>query len=224
VPNPRKVSLVNNEIYHIFNRSVDGQTIFSSKWEFTRAIQTIDYYRFSNPPIRFSQYLKLDSETSSKLYRSISTCNPHRVKILSYCLMPNHYHFLLQQTIDNGISKFISDFSNSYSKYFNTKNHRLGPLFQGTFKNVRIETVEQLIHASRYIHINPVVSCLIPDVEILKYSWSSLKEYLNKKSSSICDTSIILSQFPDVESFLSFTKDRISYGKQLEIIKHLAFD
>jgi putative transposase len=224
VPNPRKVSLVNNEIYHIFNRSVDGQTIFTSKWEFTRALQTVDYYRFSNPPIRFSQYLKLDSETSTNLYKSISTCNSSRVKILSYCLMPNHYHFLLQQTVDNGISKFISDFSNSYSKYFNIKNKRLGPLFQGTFKNVRIETVEQLIHVSRYIHINPVVSCLQKDTELLKYTWSSLKEYVNKESPSICDTSIILSQFPTSESFISFTKDRIDYGKHLETIKHLAFD
>ena len=222
--NPRKILLVNQEIYHVYNRSIDGQTIFTSKWEFSKAMQIIDYYRYSKPPIRFSQYLKLDHETSTKLYKSISANNKPRVKILAYCLMPNHYHFLLRQEIDLGISKFISDFCNSYSKYFNIKNQRVGHLFQGVFKNIKIDTIEQLIHTSRYIHINPVVACIVKDSEISNCLWTSLPEYLNQKSTNICDPSLVLSQFPNQKSYLSFIQSRIDYGKKIELIKHFSYD
>ena len=83
--------------------------------------------------------------------------------------MPNHFHLLLKQTIDNGISHFLSKFTNSYTKYFNTKYNRVGPVFQGVFKSVHIESDEQLMHLSRYIHLNPVVSAVVEKQNLLSY-------------------------------------------------------
>lgn len=72
--------------------------------------------------------------------------------------MPNHFHLLIKQTEQNGISEFVGKFSNSYTKYYNTKHNRVGALLQGQLKAVLIESGEQLIHVSRYIHLNPTSS------------------------------------------------------------------
>jgi putative transposase len=220
VANPRKVVFVNGETYHVFNRSIDSQDIFNSKFEYSRAVQTIDYYRFAKLPVKFSHYFSLDCDTQVKIYQSIIHDNPRRVSILAYCLMPTHYHFLLRQESDQGVSRFISDFSNSYSKYFNTKSERLGHLFQGPFKGVHINSQNELLHVSRYIHLNPVVSCLISQNHLFQYPWSSLPEYLNFCSSHICDTSEVLSSFTSPKDYLDFLLSQVEHGKILENIKH----
>lgn len=142
------------------------------------------------------------------------------VDIICYCLMPNHFHLLLKQVAENGISKFISQISNSYTKFFNTKNKRIGPLLQGAFKAVLIENDEQLLHVSRYIHLNPVVSGIVNTLE--KYPWSSYQEY--KIGSIFCKTEEILSFFKTKTEYLEFLNDQIEYGKSLEFIKHNLLD
>lgn len=92
--------------------------------------------------------------------------------------MPNHFHLLLQQIRDGGITEFISKLTNSYTRYFNIRNKRIGPLFQGEFKAVHVETDEQLIHLSRYIHLNPIVSYITKKLE--SYQWFSYLEYLGR--------------------------------------------
>ena len=134
--------------------------------------------------------------------------------------MPNHFHFLVKQVLDRGISIFLSQLQNSYTKFFNTKYERFGPLFQGAFKAVRIESDEQLIHTSRYIHINPVVSGITDSLET--YEYSSYFEYVNK--SIFCSTDEILSFFKNRKDYIKFLEDQIAYGKSLELIKHLMFD
>jgi putative transposase len=130
--------------------------------------------------------------------------------------MPNHFHFLVRQLKDNGISIFMSQVSNSYTKFFNTKNKRIGALFQGPFKAVHIQSDEQLIHTSRYIHLNPVVSNLTKN--IASYRWSSYCEYLDKPY--ICSTSEILDFFASPVAYKSFIENQINYAKTLEILKH----
>lgn len=220
----RKVVFANEQLYHIFNRSIERKTIFGRKKELARASETLRYYRFENLPLRFSKFLVQTEERQIEIEHLIDTPDNKSIEVLAYCFMPNHFHFLLRQLKDNGISQFVANFTNSYTKYFNTKYERNGPLMQGLFKAVLVETDEQLIHLSRYIHLNPVASFIIKERELETYPWSSLREYLGLETHNICDIAPILSQFPHKESYKQFVYDQISYAKELERIKHLAIE
>lgn len=209
----RTVPFVNNHFYHVFNRGVAHMPIFNDKWDYKRFVKTFLYYQLQGPKPKFSQFspenIRLD--TNQKI-----------VEIISYCLMPNHFHFLLQQKSDGGITEFLSKISNSYTKYFNTKNERVGPILQGEFKSVLVETNEQLLHLSRYIHLNPLVSYLTNNLE--SYTWSSYLEYIGQNKTSICAKEIILDQFKSAQDHKQFVLDQEEYGKELERIKHQTLD
>lgn len=143
--------LANGDIYHIYNRGVEKRSIYLSDSDFKHFLETLEHYRTPN----------INKHSKKTVLKVGGNPNFPLVEILSYCLMPNHFHLLLEQKSDNGISIFMSRVANSFTKYFNIKNERIGPLFQGTFKAVKISTDEQLVHISRYIHLNPLVSRIV---------------------------------------------------------------
>lgn len=210
----RTQSLVTGEIYHIFNRGSEKRDTFLQPRDYERFRKTFYYYQFSDKKPKFSFLNKAELNSlkpiSSEKY----------VEIISYCLMPNHFHFLLKQLKDSGISKFFQQLCNSYSKYFNLKYGRVGPLWQNRFKAVLIENDEQLIHVSRYIHLNPIVSGLLKHLD--KYPWSSYQEYLNMPV--ICSPRIVLDLFESRENYKEFVMSQIDYGTELEILKHHILD
>lgn len=211
----RTTPLVNGEYYHIFNRGSEKRDIFTKPRDYSRFRQTLYYYQFLGPKPSFSKFSKSD----------LNSFKPNRsqkvVDILCYCLMPNHFHFLVKQLKDHGISTFISQLSNSYTKYFNTRYRRIGPLLQGAFKAVRIETDEQLVHASRYIHLNPVVSGLVKMPQ--HYDWSSYIGYTTQKP-TICVVNEVMGLFGTPQKYKEFVEAQIDYGTTLEILKHRAID
>lgn len=139
--------------------------------------------------------------------------------------MPNHFHFLLRQKQKNGVSTFAANFTNSYTRYFNTKHERVGPLFQGLFKAVRVESDEQLMHISRYIHLNPISSFLVEPDRLENYQWSSYPEYVVPSSkNNITNKEIVLGLFSSRKAYKQFVLDQVDYARRLEQIKHLAFD
>lgn len=220
----RKTVLANNQIYHTYNRGVEKRTIFGNKREFERAINTIKYYYFTNSPLKFSKFLVQPKKEQEDILKSVQIKKNQLVEIIAYCLMPNHFHFLLKQLQDNGISRFISNFTNSYTKYFNTKHGRVGPLVQGIFKAVFVENDEQLVHLSRYIHLNPVSSFIIKAQELENYPWSSLREYLGLEKDGFCEKNYVLGYFKSVGKYKQFILDQISYARELEKIKHLSLE
>lgn len=224
MPTNRKLVFANEEIYHVYNRGVEKRPTFTNKWELDRALLTLDYYRFASLPIKLSKFLILPYSEQTQLLESIKKDNEKLVEIICFCLMPNHFHFMLKQKVDIGISIFISNFTNSYTKYFNTKNERVGPLFQGIFKAVRIESEEQLIHVSRYIRLNPVSSFLIEPEELENYWWSSYPEYLGMSNKNITDKELVLNIFASVEEYKQFVLDQVDYARELEKIKHLSLE
>lgn len=210
----RKTPLVNDEVYHIFNRGVAKLPIFKDKRDYNRFLETIYYYQFQGPKPQFSQLKRFRDFNFEK--------NKRIVEIICYCLMSNHYHFMIKQLHDNGISEFINKVSNSYTKYFNKRHDRVGPLLQGQFKAVRVESNEQLIHLSRYIHLNPVVSFLIKDLK--KYFYSSYPAFIDLQQDKICNKGLVLSMFKTPKLYEMFVLDQQDYAKELEQIKHLIFD
>lgn len=220
----RKLVFSNDYLYHVFNRGVERRVVFNDKREFNRALDLIKFYRFTNLPIRFSQLQLLEKEKRHKILSSLNK-NKCLIEIIAFCLMPNHFHFLLRQKEDNGISKFLSHFTNSYTKYFNIKNNqRVGPLFQGPFKAVNVESDEQLIHLSRYIHLNPVSSSLVKTENLVSYTWSSLPDYLSLTNRNFVEKNTVLEMFKSVEDYKNFIFDQIGYAKELDQIKHLSLE
>lgn len=187
--------------------------IFKNSYGFQRFFKTMVYYQILGPKPRFSLF----TPTTNLLNK-----NEKIVEIICYCLMPNHFHLLIKQLNDGGITEFIAKLSNSYTKYFNTKNRRVGPILQGEFKSILVESNEQLLHLSRYIHLNPLVSGLVDNLE--KYLWSSYPEYISTTAEGICSKKIILDQFKSTKDYQKFVMNQESYGRALEIIKHTLLD
>lgn len=218
---PRKVPLITGEIYHIYNRGLDKRPTFIDFNEKLRAYQTLRFYRFEAPPVRLSYFVRYGSKKIEKLIET--SWGNKLVSIIAYCLMPNHFHFILRQDIDKGISKFISNFENSYTRYFNTKNKRIGNLFLDNFQNVLVESEEQLLHLTRYVHLNPYSSQVVNTLgDLEKYEWSSLREYIGGGEESICSKEMIMSYFGDnKDGYKKFVLDRANYQKELKLYEHL---
>lgn len=214
-----------NEIYHVFNRTIARQPLFLSHHEYKRAYALIEYYRYNHPPLRFSHVQLCTDAVRKQYYERLEQNHSRRVSIHAFCLMPNHFHFLLHQNCDNGIQTFMSDVQNSYAKYFNQRHDRSGALFQSSFKGVHIETQEQMLHVARYIHINPTTSGMLKrDSDLANYEWSSYFDYLGKRLHSFVDKQLVLSGFSTLSAFIAFTNDQITYQKQLAIMRHILID
>lgn len=219
----RPEPLVAGEIYHIFNRGVASMEIFKDDRHFQRFLETALYYQHHKLPLRYSYFARLAQSAKTDALAKLS--KEYFVEIISYCLMPNHFHFLLKQITDNGISDFMMKFCDSYTRYFNTKNNRVGPILQGRFKSVRIETEQQLLHVSRYIHLNPYSSGIVKHLEDLPhYQYSSLPEYLGLIKNPFCQKEMVLSYFKNLNSYKEFVFEQADYQRELALIKHLLLE
>lgn len=219
----RKIPLVSGQTYHIFNRGINRQTTFVSKREYKRFQEAIKFYQVLNPPVSLSKFLKLEDTKQNDIINLMKQ-KKKSCEIISYCLMPNHYHFLLKQLEDGGIAKFIGNLQNSYTKYFNIKNNKDGSLFLDQFKAVRVETDDQLLHLSRYIHLNPYTGYIVKSLEELeRYPWSSFPTYLGKGNHFV-DTSLVLSFFNSNKKYSQFVFNQADYQRILKEIEHLTIE
>lgn len=206
----RLVPLETGEIYHVLNRGVEKRKIFLSKSDFEHFLDAIGHYKNSGSKL-------------SRISGTKSKANKELVEILAFCLMPNHFHLLLKQKAEGGISQFMGRLANSFTKYFNLKYDRVGPLFQGEFKAVSVDNDEQLLHLSRYIHLNPVTANIIRDAG--KYQWSSYPVYIEQKESGFLSTKEILAYFSKKKNtYKDFVLDQARYLKSLEKIQKKLLD
>ncbi len=218
----RKVSLVDGYIYHIFSRSIEKFIVFHSNEDYQRMLKAIAFYSLDKPPCKLSVFLEWGSKDDI-ISKAVNRKNlPKLVRIISYCLMPTHIHLVLQQLMDGGISKFMNMILKSYTKYFNVKYKRKGPLWEGRFKSVLVNTDEQLLHLTRYIHLNPVSTYLVDSAE--KWKYSSYNEYIGNVSgeNKICDFEDYIHLSP--QQYKEFVEERVEYQRELEKIKHLILE
>lgn len=221
----RLTPLITNEVYHIFNRSIAKQPIFKNQIDRQRACDLINFYRFPSPQIRFSHYHRLDADKKKEFLSRLKNQMP-QIEIYSFSLMPNHFHFLLKQSKENGIVSFMKLFQESYAKYLNIKTERTGSVFQSKFKSVRIETEEQLLHVSRYIHLNPVASMIIKDInELGQCQWNSYIDYLSTPvTHEFIQTKFLSKIIGSNDKLQEFTSSQVDYQRHLQGIKHLILE
>jgi len=216
----RKEELVTGNVYHILNKSIEGYKIFNNENNYIRFLNVLRYYNRENVEFKYSRYTQLVEE-GKDIKVDYSAKNKNVVNIIAYCLMPTHIHLVLKQLKDNSVSKYMKIVLNSYTKYFNILHDRIGPLWVGKFKNVLVTDDKQLLHLTRYIHLNPTSSGLVSKSSDWKFS--SYNEYLGKNiSMKLCKYSDVLDINPAL--YKKFVESRRSYQKELSIIKKIVIE
>ncbi|MCF7894721.1 MAG: transposase [Candidatus Omnitrophica bacterium] len=213
----RKVPLEVGRVYHIFSKSIAGFTIFRNNSEYQRIKYLLTYYNFTDLPWKFSRFFEM--EDKQKVHDNYFTKMEKLVDIISYCIMPTHIHLVLKNLNQKAISTFMRKILDSYAKYFNIKTKRKGPLWQSRFENVLVETEEQLMHLTRYVHLNPVTAYLVDRPE--NWGFSSYKEFLDKEEEKdkICNYSNVLDIKP--KEYEYFVNSQIDYQRELAGLKKL---
>lgn len=213
----RKDKFAEGEIYHIFNKSISNYGIFKDFNNSQRFINVVEYYNSHLITKSFSQFI------IRKKYNYQNIIYPKDftyIKILSYCIMPDHYHFLLKILTDNSLSRLINTVEDSFTRYFNIKFNRKGPLWQNSFKSVEIRSDEQLLHVSRYIHLNPTSSNLVDRPE--DWIYSSYRDFISDEKILIKLIKEI--SIDNIESYKQFVENNIKYQRELKYIKKLIFE
>lgn len=182
-------------------------------------IEMLKYYRYENPPMRFSVYQEAIEKGMNLVVEQLSS-KESLVDLVAFCIMPTHIHLILCQLKENGISVFMRNLLNSYSRYFNVKYNRKGPLWQGRFKAILIETDEQLRHLTRYVHLNPTSDGLVENPE--DWHYSSYNEYLSNSVDTLANFRRYLEVDP--KSYKGFVDSRKDYQQKLSEIKHLCLE
>ena len=208
-----------DEYYHVYNRGTDKRDIFLDDADRNRFIKLLFIANGTNPfvfrdfPIGVP-YVEIDR---GELITSIG----------AYCLMSNHFHILLKETSEDGISKFIGKLLTSYSSYFNKKYKRTGSLFEGTFKATHVDSDEYLKYLLSYIHLNPV-KVIDPNWKenaianrntakkyLESYHYSSYVDYSsqNRKERVILNRETFPEYFISTKEFLWFINEWLSFSK-----------
>lgn len=210
---------IENGYYHLYNRGVEKRNIFLDEQDYKVFLHFLKRYLTKAPesPDRLQPGWKFD------LF--------DKLKLIAYCLMPNHYHFLIQQTTKEAISDFMRALANSYVRYFNEKYERVGPLFQGTYKGILVENEIYLLHLTRYIHLNPGEVQPGDRLNLVReYPYSSYGEYLGVRQTSWIHPEEILSFFKSAQKanlrdFLSYQTFAEDYKEDpKDILERLSID
>lgn len=185
-----------NGYYHVYNRGVEKRNIF---------LDHQDYVVFLS---YLKDYLCPDDDAPIKIFPSRKLRNfSERIDLLSYCLMPNHFHLLIKQSSRMAMTSFMRSLLTRYSMYFNRKYDRVGSLFQGNYKAVMVTSEEQLVYLTHYIHRNPMGGSDASGLDLeglMKYRYSSLGNYLGKIKQYWVKPNRILELFSRTSKNLSY--------------------
>lgn len=223
----RRFRFAINQFYHVFNRGVEKRKVFVDSGDHARFVHGLYEFNDKNAALNFYRTLNVRSRTSHIEVPYIGTRNiavkarDKLVDIIAWCLMPNHFHLLLRQAQENGVSLFMQKVGTGFTNFFNLKYERSGVLFQGKYKAVPINTDVQLKHVIRYNHLNPV-DLIEPGwkehgIEDWKkvnqfleneYRWSSYWDYLGKKNfPSVLNMDLIRDLHGNLDGHRAFVQD-----------------
>jgi len=205
-----------NEIFHFCNKSIANYPIFKDLNNSFRFIQILDFYNNLSIQTSLSTFLKTNLDYSPKLLRIKEN---GLIKFLAYCIMPDHYHLLIKILQRRPILQYINNIENSFTRFFNIKFQRKGPLWQSSFRSIRIKNNEQLLHVTRYIHLNPVTNYLVNKPE--EWIYSSYKDYLNQSTLSHYLKEISINSSHTYKKFL---ENNIDDQRKLRLIKRFILE
>lgn len=227
----RNIQFEVGQYYHIYNRGVDKRTIFTNTSDYLRFLESLYWFNDTKPhELRELKRCGNRGDWISVDYGDPISAHTRSeiTEICAYCLMSNHFHLLLKESYEGGITKFMHKLSLGYTLYFNEKYKRSGCLFQGRFKAVAIKTDEQLKHVTRYIHLNPaelkepkIKESRVYNKENLvkfleNYKWSSYQDFIGKRDKNyILNKKALPKWFNSFNEYKNFTEDWIDYYRSL---------
>lgn len=201
-----------DSFYHIYNRGVEKRLIFHDKQDYAVFLSYLKEYLLPKDEVTLMKQLA-DPLTScrekDRILKKLRLCNFHgEINLIAYCLMPNHFHFLVKQKSATAIDRFINSLGIRYAMYFNRKYSRVGALFQDVYKAVLTESESQLLYLSNYIHRNPLKD-LAPGTQVDVWEAyfsqpSSLLEYLGQRKTKWVHPEEILGYFSKTNPGLSY--------------------
>lgn len=180
---------ISGQYYHIYNRSVEKRDIFTCDENYRFLLRRINEF-LPNYPLTF----------------------------IAYCLMPNHYHFLVRAETGNGVGPFLQRLFNSYTQAFNQQENRSGTLFEGHAKSVMIDSSSYLFHIVRYIHLNPVRAGLAPRPE--DWPYSNYLEFIGLREGPLRELAFVQEQFGMPQEYRKFVEDAIPNEIQRRLEKY----
>ncbi len=223
----RKNTLSVDEFYHIFNRGTDKRTIFINESDYVRFIVLM--YIANNPEPVFLQKF---NEKNKNIKDVLSIHKKETlVDIGAYCLMPNHFHILVREKVENGTSLFMKKLCTGYSMYFNKKHQRTGTLFQGPFKSEHVTDDIHLKYLFAYIHLNPIkiIDTTWKEVGLKnlnetriflkKYQYSSYLDYLEQErvEKKILNREVFPEYFSNNKSFEYFLEEWLMFKEKEDL-------
>ena len=205
------------EIYHIFNRGINKQPVFLNEPDYVRMLFLILFLQseeiLNNIGRHTKNFIKHGDFGLSK-NTLVEILKNRTVELISFVLMPNHFHLFVHEVEEGGISKYLQRIEIAYTKYFNAKYRRSGYLFQGPFQSVHIDSNEQTLYLSAYIHLNP------KEIKQWKgkeqyYQWSSYQDLIKENRwGELLKHDIVSGQFSNSEEYEHFV--RTSGAKELD--------
>ncbi len=202
-----------DQMWHVYNRGVDGRNIFTAKRDYSVFLSFLKICLTEEQP---------DNETIKNLPIDFDIIRLRRlnvykkVELVSYCLMPNHFHLQLYQYSEDGVTMLMRSIMTGYVMYFNRLNDRSGHLFQGIYKASHVNSDSYWDHISRYIHLNPL------DIkqDYKTYEYSSYKYFTRLQPPTWLQPGHILGDFKKGE-YEKFVADYKSYGRELKELQKL---
>lgn len=218
-----------NGIYHIYNRGVEKRLIFQDEQDYSVLLSYLKTYLL---PKEEQSLIKIISDPQSdwrqkdhalKLLRMNNFSD--EIKLIAHSLMPNHFHLLVEQKSNNAIDIFMNSLGTRYTMYFNKKYKRVGSLYQDVYKAILVETDEQLLHLTRYIHRNPYLKLASQGdaLRIWQAQPSSLPEYLGERKTEWIHLEFILPYFSKINPNLSY-KSFVEQTDDVSLIPNLLLD
>lgn len=205
--------------YHVYNKTIDGKRPFENPRILQKFKEICWYYRSKESKVCFADFIRATDRRKTSIESIICDESSFRVNVLAYCIMPTHFHFLIQQKLDGGISAYTSQIQNSFTRYFNNLRSRKGPLFIQHFQSRQVDSEADIKHLSRYIHLNPY-SCGYVSVvdEAFTYRGSSFNELTSSTVyPRITNGYSILTYFGNnLRRYREFVIQNAEYQKQLE--------
>ncbi|MEK7554335.1 MAG: transposase [Patescibacteria group bacterium] len=217
----RTLSFAPDEFYHVYNRGTEKRNVFMSRADRNRFLALLYLANQSEPTD-----LKLQGSTLLEITEQ-RTGDP-LVEIVAYCLMPNHFHLLIRELEEGGISKFMQKLTTGYTMYFNKKYERNGSLFQGRFKATHVADDRYLRYLISYIHLNPVkliepkwketgiMDIVRAERYLEEYAQSSYLDYLGRKrpETMILDREALPEYFTSGVDFKTFVTEWLTYSPE----------